>query len=148
MSEELKPCPFCAGTESHLITFSIGAFRFVICAGCKAEGPRFVGEGAEEKAVIAWNTRAPSPWINFAERRPANGTPCFILHEVETPRGIGSSGVIPALCAGDYFKADGDYYYLPDPGKGVLLYQEVGPPAPPTAEQIERAKEAHGSKET
>lgn len=55
MREALKPCPFCGGEASKVVTFT-GAFWFQ-CAGCGAQGPH-KGVGDLE---IAWNRRAPLP---------------------------------------------------------------------------------------
>jgi Lar family restriction alleviation protein len=54
---ELKPCPFCGGTEELGIThFELDErMTFVICGDCQCEGP--VGF-SEEEAEKLWNRRA------------------------------------------------------------------------------------------
>ncbi|MFK3794785.1 Lar family restriction alleviation protein [Pseudomonas sp. NPDC088444] len=61
MSQELKPCPFCGGTNLQVTEAS----SYVMCYGCDADGP--VGRPADA-AIAAWNNRAaPVP--------PAGGEP-------------------------------------------------------------------------
>jgi len=54
MSEELKPCPFCGGTD--LDRAGRGPMKcWVECLGCTSEGP--FGE-TPAAAIAAWNRRA------------------------------------------------------------------------------------------
>ena len=57
MTENLKACPFCDGTELHE-TEQGGWYRWV-CNSCKAMGPP--GDYMMPEASILWNTRAPDP---------------------------------------------------------------------------------------
>lgn len=50
MSEELKPCPFCGGSDVSPSSFDVK------CMECGVEMP-----GGTERAIAAWNRRAPSP---------------------------------------------------------------------------------------
>lgn len=54
MLEELKPCPFCGGTELEVMEIDEG-FSAVACDTCDAIGP--MGQGDEE-AKREWNQRA------------------------------------------------------------------------------------------
>ena len=54
MDEDLKPCPFCGGTELEILDIDEG-FCAVACETCDAFGPMGMGpEGAREE----WNHRA------------------------------------------------------------------------------------------
>ncbi|MBR4211456.1 MAG: Lar family restriction alleviation protein [Oscillibacter sp.] len=57
---ELKPCPFCGGTDLKIHT-AFGVQGNFICASCQAEGPLAVVESADDVlfdlAVEAWNRR-------------------------------------------------------------------------------------------
>jgi Lar family restriction alleviation protein len=56
---KLLPCPFCGGTDVHVINPAPGATgRYVACEGCMVEGPWAAGEDASRKAADLWN-RAP-----------------------------------------------------------------------------------------
>ncbi|WP_339077859.1 Lar family restriction alleviation protein [Acetobacter sp. AC2005] len=56
MSEELKPCPFCGATNSHLqLSYIGGEVFFVTRNECITEGP---ARKIQSEAITAWNTRA------------------------------------------------------------------------------------------
>jgi Lar family restriction alleviation protein len=55
MTEELKPCPFCGGTDVEAIDQQ--GVAWVLCKSCSVDGP--FGSTAEE-ATAVWNHR-PSP---------------------------------------------------------------------------------------
>lgn len=65
MSDELKPCPFCGGTELETLGSND---HYVRCSKCRAEGPTAsirmarsnfedVNKRADALAKEAWNTR-------------------------------------------------------------------------------------------
>lgn len=57
MKEELKPCPFCGGTDIKLDAVPAVA-QFYRCERCKAKGPYWIaGAGAKE----LWNVRPILP---------------------------------------------------------------------------------------
>ena len=60
MTIQLKPCPFCGGTDLHYQS------RTIECNACLAEGP-YCDSG--ELAAVAWNKRA-SGWISISEELP------------------------------------------------------------------------------
>jgi len=69
LREELAPCPFCGGTRVKTTWVRDGIQAF--CQDCGARGtPAFHGPAtlptAEERARIAWNTRADSYAITLA----------------------------------------------------------------------------------
>ncbi len=51
---ELKPCPFCGGSNLEACS---GAGGYIICKDCDAYGPALSGAAAED----AWNKRARVP---------------------------------------------------------------------------------------
>ena len=51
---DLKPCPFCGGTDLHVVSV-YGTEYYVDCFTCTTCGP--YGETYEE-AIEAWNRRA------------------------------------------------------------------------------------------
>lgn len=53
MDQELKPCPFCGGTDLDLVDIGEG-FTAIACNTCDAFGP--MGPG-EEGAAAEWNER-------------------------------------------------------------------------------------------
>lgn len=57
MAEELKPCPFCGGTDFEILDTGFSMWT-VECANqdCQALGP--TAYGGEVAAARAWNTRA------------------------------------------------------------------------------------------
>ena len=60
MTEELKPCPFCGGTNvtmARIPTWDTRSWRYVSCrnSDCQAEGPADLRESG---AIEKWNTRA------------------------------------------------------------------------------------------
>lgn len=52
MSQDLKPCPFCGSTDIS----TENARDFVMCLGCKTEGPVAIGMGSAHN-IEAWNAR-------------------------------------------------------------------------------------------
>ena len=54
MDQDLKPCPFCGGTDFEIVDIDQG-FAAVACNTCDAFGP--MGPG-EEGAMAEWNERA------------------------------------------------------------------------------------------
>ena len=50
---ELKPCPFCGGTEIKVDNDQ--GIYFVYCDQCECETSKYV---TEDKAIQAWNRRA------------------------------------------------------------------------------------------
>jgi len=72
-NKELKPCPFCGGTDLSIETNSVQPDDFhdayVYCVDCDAQGRHAMTlEGwlsskdeAKVEAVVAWNRRAPAP---------------------------------------------------------------------------------------
>jgi Lar family restriction alleviation protein len=54
MTEELKPCPFCGG--SNVSTYEVKGSYSTLCVGCGGEGPE---EDSEAEAIAAWNRRSP-----------------------------------------------------------------------------------------
>jgi len=62
--EKMLPCPFCGWVEPKLVTIRDG--RVAQCPNCGARGAAcFHGPSnmpsANSRAVLAWNTRTPSP---------------------------------------------------------------------------------------
>lgn len=52
---ELKPCPFCGGTDLSIETFELdNTIQYVLCGDCQCEGP--AGNGNQEAAEL-WNWR-------------------------------------------------------------------------------------------
>lgn len=51
--EELKPCPFCGGTNCSL-SLRAGAWKFAYCPDCLTEGPAMDDDNG---AIAAWNRR-------------------------------------------------------------------------------------------
>ena len=68
LTEELKPCPFCGGTDLFIPEYEkcLGAMR-IKCRNreCRAIGPRYYEKGKtayiREEAIKAWNRRETSP---------------------------------------------------------------------------------------
>lgn len=56
MTNELKPCPFCGGTN---LKVSGGSWKYVKCKDCDngAHAPGQGSTGNEDDAISAWNTR-------------------------------------------------------------------------------------------
>ena len=54
---ELKPCPFCGGTPTHVggDDSDDGDLYFVVCSVCLAEGPNVT---TKKDAIKLWNARA------------------------------------------------------------------------------------------
>lgn len=58
MSEELKPCPFCAG-KPEIHTQMVSRYQFVSCSKCRCDGPL---KERTRDAIACWNRRAfPTP---------------------------------------------------------------------------------------
>lgn len=58
MSEELKPCPFCAG-KPEIHTQMVSRYQFVSCSRCRCDGPL---KERTRDAIACWNRRAsPTP---------------------------------------------------------------------------------------
>jgi Lar family restriction alleviation protein len=58
MSEALKPCPFCGGTETRLQRGGVDdECTYIQCLSCEAGGPTSTPRG--ETAIELWDTRAP-----------------------------------------------------------------------------------------
>lgn len=60
MTEKLKPCPFCGGTDIEVESSDYGG-PYVFCNDCGALGPptRWTDETADDhaRARALWNTR-------------------------------------------------------------------------------------------
>lgn len=61
---ELKPCPFCGGTEiGHFVKVAKRKFLSFVCANCDAQGPAIEGnvQSAEtwQDVIDRWNNRYP-----------------------------------------------------------------------------------------
>lgn len=54
MSDDLKPCPWCRGTNLVLDTFGLGWFVSCENNACSAQGP---DKDTRAEAIVAWNTR-------------------------------------------------------------------------------------------
>lgn len=82
MSTELKPCPFCGGTDikidRHIESRSPTGELFTMC--CYDCGATFPGRYRRELLVKAWNKRVDTSkptqsWIPVSERRPCDNQP-------------------------------------------------------------------------
>lgn len=63
MSEPLKPCPFCGGTQNRDLTFNnyggtVTPDYVVCCSKCGVDGPLFSAGHTKEEAIKAWNERS------------------------------------------------------------------------------------------
>jgi Lar family restriction alleviation protein len=56
MKPELKPCPFCDGTEMDVFLGVFDNPTYVLCKKCHAQGPAKEPE-SEQSAINAWNKR-------------------------------------------------------------------------------------------
>ena len=76
---ELKPCPFCGGPPS-IVTGGPGN-HFVQCMFCRATSD----DMAQDRAIAAWNSRAPAPTVgdDLVERRPGTDHPEIWLEPLE-----------------------------------------------------------------
>lgn len=54
---ELKPCPFCGGTDLHLESFSVCGADVIVCYDCLATFSQ-QEITCEEDLIEAWNRRA------------------------------------------------------------------------------------------
>lgn len=59
MPEQLKPCPFCGGTdidmdECKVLMEGVSPYWSAFCNGCETNGP---ATWIESEAITAWNTR-------------------------------------------------------------------------------------------
>jgi len=60
MTEKIKPCPFCGGTDAQTFDMDDGDYTAVACPNCWAWGPCvYVGEmeDLEAEAIKRWNER-------------------------------------------------------------------------------------------
>ena len=92
MSAELKPCPFCGGTDikidRHIESRSPTGELFTMC--CYDCGATFPGRYRRELLVNAWNKRVDTSkptqsWIPVSERLPENEGTYFCLGHNGTP---------------------------------------------------------------
>ena len=92
MSAELKPCPFCGGTDikidRHIESRSPTGELFTMC--CCDCGATFPGRYRRELLVNAWNKRVDTSkptqsWIPVSERLPENEGTYFCLGHNGTP---------------------------------------------------------------
>jgi len=75
MSEELKPCPFCGGT--NIVLFKIRDGKRVGCADCGAAARQtFHGPNGDtdQRAASRWNTRAPAGGWRPIATAPRDGS--------------------------------------------------------------------------
>ncbi|WP_223281882.1 Lar family restriction alleviation protein, partial [Xenorhabdus griffiniae] len=56
MTDKLKPCPFCSGSDTAVNSYSNDTWFFVQCTDCGACGPE---EASSVTAVSAWNNATP-----------------------------------------------------------------------------------------
>ena len=55
---DLRPCPFCGGTDLEPIRDSSGRFiMWIQCNGCETDGPQVAGFAVDSKMEELWNTR-------------------------------------------------------------------------------------------
>ena len=92
MSAELKPCPYCGGTDikidRHIESRSPTGELFTMC--CYDCGATFPGRYRRELLVNAWNKRVDTSkptqsWIPVSERLPENEGTYFCLGHNGTP---------------------------------------------------------------
>lgn len=69
-SEELKPCPFCGGSDVRLRHHQAEKMSWVSCVGCGLEAPTETGV-SEADAVAYWNRRAEAALSTHVEAAPA-----------------------------------------------------------------------------
>lgn len=62
---DLKPCPFCGGTDVNLRQHLATNMSWVSCGECGLEAPSETG-WTDDIAIEYWNTRAPSDEIDRA----------------------------------------------------------------------------------
>lgn len=67
---ELKPCPFCGGTDLHFESFSGWGNDVIICHKCLSIFSQ-QEITCEEDLITAWNRRA-SGWISVEDDKPKN----------------------------------------------------------------------------
>jgi len=51
---DIKPCPFCGGTNTYILKDYCGNEICVMCEDCEAEGPNCFGT---KNAIELWNKR-------------------------------------------------------------------------------------------
>lgn len=84
MSDEtkLEPCPFCGGEIPEALVIEGSTFRWRRVAGCCVDGPEVRHDtmaddqeaaelGSKQRAIQAWNSRAPDPRIAELEAEVA-----------------------------------------------------------------------------
>lgn len=140
MNEPLKPCPFCGSfIVGHIeVPWVETTVRRIICGVCRAEGGT---ESTEPEAIEAWNRRATT-WRNFATERPEDNQMVLIniggnwepAYYWDTKPQSDTQGVTPE----PYFVTWRCGRVYPNKSR-CCLWQPL--PAPPTPEEIERAKE-------
>lgn len=134
MTQELKPCRFCASDSDNIDMFDIscppgyadsGPRFAAFCNGCLTEGP---SGASEEEAAKKWNRRA-SPWVGVEDGLPPDDREVFInFAEWNEPhknmqwevkkvgryhKGIGSEwGVLDYSQQGDFLEAT---HWMPIP---------------------------------
>lgn len=69
MSEQLKPCPFCGGSN-------LGGFGGAACLDCGGEGPDACGE---DEAIAAWNHRPAEDALRHELRERAEALDAEVL---------------------------------------------------------------------
>ena len=50
---ELKPCPYCGGTDLGIGFNAVGERHYVVCSHCLMRGPEKLGDG--DRAAKYWN---------------------------------------------------------------------------------------------
>jgi len=67
MASELKPCPFCGGTDVNLHHSAKTFMSWVSCKSCGLDAPSETGV-TDEEAITYWNTRSQAEELLAAER--------------------------------------------------------------------------------
>jgi Lar family restriction alleviation protein len=63
----IKECPFCGSTKTHVIQASIGYDWSVECMTCETIGP---SQDGADVAILSWNEGSPR-WKKFFEMKAA-----------------------------------------------------------------------------
>lgn len=82
MMSELKPCPFCGGTDLNVINNQSYAVQ---CLTCNGRARHFF---TEEEAIVAWNHRPLSKRLKPSEVTEAGFYWLWEAAEAETPRWV------------------------------------------------------------